>query len=592
MNQLERHRWDDGQLVSATLSGDRHAGDVLFARYDSYAHRIAVLYTSSPDAANEAVAAGRALAFEKLGTLRDPERFGAWMATIVRNSAASAQRQQSREVPRAELPDLQYLDPRPEDADEDNERLARARSALLSLPVRDRKALELSVYERLPVSEVAAALMIDVNTAYQVLSRARKRARRAYLTPAIPDDAPAACQKCAAKTPDYIRGLQGVRAKVDAHVETCSGCRARLAEMLAESSRIKGLFSFAPIGLVVSAKGLIRRVTPTKTPHLVTAGAIGSAVAVAAGTLGALAAIHHASTSSNGPSTVASSTTKSTRTAPRHGETSRLGRPHPSMDPGPAISRPISAVTPVSQPTKSATTVTQPTPTPPSAAANSPSDPGPAATVTTTTLPEPGTLLSGDASTNDARGWANAQWSGTTHYAPGPHAGTESFAFDGTNGLTIPGLAQLGGSDFTVSFDLNTTETASAAHPVDLIGYRTACALSDFFDVRLGATAPAGGVQVEFDTASGATVLRSSGGINDGTWHYVSMTRAGTTMTLSVDGVVEASASIAAATSIRNAGTWQVANGDPCIGHDGTAGLIGSMGDIYVGPTADAPANG
>ena len=88
MNQLERHRWDDGQLVSATLSGDRHAGDVLFARYDSYAHRIAVLYTSSPDAANEAVAAGRALAFEKLGTLHDPERFGAWMATIVRNSAA------------------------------------------------------------------------------------------------------------------------------------------------------------------------------------------------------------------------------------------------------------------------------------------------------------------------------------------------------------------------------------------------------------------------------------------------------------------------------------------------------------------------
>ena len=43
----------------------------------------------------------------------------------------------------------------------------RARSALLSLPVRDRKALELSVDERLPVSEVAAALMIDVNTAFK-----------------------------------------------------------------------------------------------------------------------------------------------------------------------------------------------------------------------------------------------------------------------------------------------------------------------------------------------------------------------------------------------------------------------------------------
>ena len=186
---------------------------------------------------------------------------------------------------------------------------------------------------------------------------------------------------------------------------------------------------------------------------------------------------------------MASSTTKSTRTAPVDGETSRLGRPHPSMDPGPAISRPISAVTPVSQPTKSATTVTQPTPTPPSAATNSPSDPGPAATVTTTTLPEPGTLLSGDASTNDARGWANAQWSGTAHYAPGPHAGTETFVPTVPTGLPFrawPNSVEVILRSASISI---TTETASAAHPVDLIGYRTACALSDFFDVRLGATA-------------------------------------------------------------------------------------------------------
>ncbi len=589
MNQLERHRWDDGQLVSATLSGDRHAGDVLFARYDSYAHRIAVLYTSSPDAANEAVAAGRALAFEKLATLRDPDRFGAWMATIVRNSAASAQRQQSREVPRAELPDLQYLDPKPEDADEDNERLAKARAALLSLPVRDRKALELSVYERLPVSEVAAALMIDVNTAYQVLSRARKRARRAYLTPAIPIDAPAACQKCAAKTPDYIRGLQGVRAKVDAHVETCSACRARLAEMLAESSRIKGLFSFAPLGVVVSAKGLIRRATPTKTSHLVMAGAVGS-VAVAAGALGAVGALHHTSPSSHHAVSTALVTPKAGRYSPRRGDRIGPTRTHPSTDPGPAAPRPLSAITPLAQPTKTTTSTTQPGATAPSAAAV-PLTPA-VLPATTTTIPEPGTLLTGGGSPNDARGWANAQWNGTPEYAAGPYAGTQSFAFDGSNGLSIPGLAQLNGNDFTVSFDLNTTEAADAAHPVDLIGYRTSCSLSNFFDVRLGASAPSGGVLVEFDTSAGATVLRSANGITDGSWHHVSITRSGTSVTLSVDGVQEASSSVAADTTISNGATWQVANGDPCIAHDGTTALTGSMGDIYVGPTADAPSNG
>ena len=209
----------------------------------------------------------------------------------------------------------------------------------------------------------------------------------------------------------------------------------------------KGCSLFGQFRLAVSAKGLIRRVT-TKTPHLVTAGAIGSAVAVVAGVTLARTGGHP----SRGPPVRMVQArwprVRPMHQLPPHGETSRLGRPHPSTDPGPAISRPISAVTPVSQPTKSATTVTQPTPTPPSAAANSPSDPGPAATVTTTTLPEPGTLLSGDASTNDARGWANAQWSGTAHYAPGPHAGTESFCSTVPTGLPFqPG--RVGGSDFT-----------------------------------------------------------------------------------------------------------------------------------------------
>ena len=582
MQDLDRQRWNDRDLVSATLSGDKYAGDVLFARYESYSRRIAVRYTSSPDAAAEAAAAGKALAFEKLDTLRDPDRFGAWMATIVRNSAATAQRQRSREVPHAEVPELQPADTAPEQSAPNETRLLRARAALLSLSPRDRQALELSVYERLPVNEVAAALMIDVNTAYQVLSRARKRARRAYLTPRVPDDAPLACHKCSAKTPDYLRGLQSVRAKVEAHVEFCSGCRARLADMLAESTRIKGLFSLVPLGLAGSWSAFVRRLAPHSGGHVVVAGAVVSGLAVMAGVASAYVAIapgvHHGATRGGA--------TRVPADASYHLVAPPLVAPE-STAPTTTTSVPVSLGTAA---TVTTTTTTTPPHTVAPRSALAPTTKAPISaitplTTTTTSIPhKAGTLLSGNGTTKDENGSADATWEGTSAYDSGPTSGTQSFDFTGTNGLTDGHLEQLGSSDITVSFDLNTIQKMSPSGAVDLLGYRSSCQGGDFFDVRLGASAASGDIEVEFDTATTPTVLYSTVPVNDGTWHQIVITRRGNSLSLRVDGGTASTTTLATGADVTNSAVWQMADGDPCVGQDGTTSLIGSMANIYVGP--------
>jgi RNA polymerase sigma factor (sigma-70 family) len=603
MKQMDRHRWDDRELVSAMLSGDRSAGDVLFARYDSYSQRIALRYTSSPDAAAEAVAAGKALAFEKLETLRDPDRFGAWMATIVRNSAATAQRQQSREVPHAEVPEVQQTDAS-EDSSINSDRLRRARQALLSLSVRDRKALELSVYERLPVTEVAATLMIDVNTAYQVLSRARKRARRAYLTPTVPDDASIACKNCAAKTPDYIRGLQNVRTKVDSHVETCAACRARLAEMLAESIQIKGLFSIAPLGLIAGLHTIATRALPKVPAHVLIAGAAVSTVAVMTGATGIYLRGHNPGasarkstalgTAKGGVTGGSADTSHKTVTSPLAG--SGAASPAPPVASRPATGTspsPRSKVGPTVPPLTLAASDSPPSSPHSVTSTSSPTTKPTTATTTTTTKPTPevtsvaGTLLTGNGTATDQNGNANAFWSGSPAYNPGPKSGTESFGFNGGNGLTDPGLAQLGGANFTISFDLKTDQQMIGSGSVDLLGYRPTCDSGEFFDIRLGSSAGPGKVWVELYANSSTAVLASTAAVNDGTWHQITITRVGTDLTLSVDGTIESTTALPAGASIENSADWQVADGDPCIGEDGTTALIGSMANIYVGPNAD-----
>jgi RNA polymerase sigma factor (sigma-70 family) len=222
------------------------AAQMLFARYERHLRRVAAKSTNSRADADEAVDAARALAWSELATLRNPDRFAAWTAAIVRNCVVNEQRVRARELPVPAVPESSFED---EELGADEiraSRTRRARKAVTALSDRDRTAIEMAVVKGMPVAAVGAQLEISENAAYQLLYRARKRLRRAYLTPVLPDDASPACRQCAARFPDYLSGNASAAIFVDRHIEGCDDCRARLAEILEDAQTMKGAFGLLP----------------------------------------------------------------------------------------------------------------------------------------------------------------------------------------------------------------------------------------------------------------------------------------------------------------------------------------------------------
>jgi RNA polymerase sigma factor (sigma-70 family) len=232
--------------VLAAQGRDRVAGELLFARYDQMLCRVAARATRSPTEAEEAVAAARAQAWAQLPTLRDPERFGAWLAAIVRNCVVNEQRLHAKEIPVFDVPEIPVEDAELGEDEIRALRSRRAQTAVMALSERDRAAVEMAVVKKLPVSAVAAEFDISENSAYQLLHRARKRLRRAYLTPTLPDHASAACRQCATRFPDYVSGKLEDTVFVDRHIADCEDCRARLSEVLEDSLVMKGAFGLVP----------------------------------------------------------------------------------------------------------------------------------------------------------------------------------------------------------------------------------------------------------------------------------------------------------------------------------------------------------
>jgi RNA polymerase sigma factor (sigma-70 family) len=237
----------DGELVLAAQAGDAAAAQLLFARYDERLRREAIRVTASMSDATEVAAAARALAWEKLGTLRNPDRFGPWLFRIVRNCAVNEHRIRARATPVAEIPEQVHED---DDVAETLERLERGehlQRAVSSLSQRDREALKMAVVDDLPVATVASRFGITANATYQLLHRARRRLHHAYLTPVVPTGAPRICRDCADRTAAYVDGSASasVRAFVDEHVSDCEPCNERLAAMSSESERCAGVFVFA-----------------------------------------------------------------------------------------------------------------------------------------------------------------------------------------------------------------------------------------------------------------------------------------------------------------------------------------------------------
>lgn len=151
----------DAELVPRALAGDRWGRDVLYRRHARYLLAIATRLLSNRGEGEEVVQDTFVVAFEKLGTLRDPAALRAWLTRIVVTLVQRRMRRDrllrflglDRGLDDATLDVLAAPTLRPDDRAE----LALADRVLQRLPTRKRIAWMLRRVEGLPLVEVASA---------------------------------------------------------------------------------------------------------------------------------------------------------------------------------------------------------------------------------------------------------------------------------------------------------------------------------------------------------------------------------------------------------------------------------------------------
>jgi RNA polymerase sigma factor (sigma-70 family) len=164
----------DAAVVERVLDGDREAYAVLVERYQRSAHAVAIGILRDFQAAEDATQEAFVAAFEKLGDLRKPERFGPWLIRITRRKALDALRQR-RVISPPEQGEEVAIDPVDPALGEASARLL---AEVQRLPGKERQTVMLRHFDGLGVKEIALHLGQAVGTVTKSLSRAHARLRK------------------------------------------------------------------------------------------------------------------------------------------------------------------------------------------------------------------------------------------------------------------------------------------------------------------------------------------------------------------------------------------------------------------------------
>jgi RNA polymerase sigma factor (sigma-70 family) len=173
---------DDDRYVRATLQGDSAAYETLVERYAATLAGIAFARTGLREAAADVAQETLCEAYERLGTLNDPARFGPWICRMAANKAISWVRRKGAERRALEERRIEREDRQPPRspfaAAAEDEELARVLAAMESLSEADREVLMLRYYNGLGRAETAELLEIRPAALDKRLQRALERLQR------------------------------------------------------------------------------------------------------------------------------------------------------------------------------------------------------------------------------------------------------------------------------------------------------------------------------------------------------------------------------------------------------------------------------
>ena len=194
---------DDTILIEATLNGDRRAFEGLVRKYQSATYALAVARLQDAAAAEEIAQDVFVCAYQKLGQLRDPSRFGAWLRSITLRQCGMWLRSNKRKVHTRSLPEeeMGVAMSSVKDVGQGGKNLFDIAVMIGELPEALRAAAVLCLEEELSPSAAAAVLGIRPGTLRKRLHDARaklqcrivEKAERELRLHLLPKDFPQRC---------------------------------------------------------------------------------------------------------------------------------------------------------------------------------------------------------------------------------------------------------------------------------------------------------------------------------------------------------------------------------------------------------------
>jgi RNA polymerase sigma factor (sigma-70 family) len=161
-------------VISLAISGDEAAFTLIVAAHHADMLRIAHVVCGDTDIAADAAQAGWAIAWRRLGSLRDPDRLRPWLMSIAANEA----RQLVRARQRRRLREIALSEPTSAAADVGLATRVDLTNALATLELRDRILLGLRYVAGLDSAEIGREVGMSATAVRSRLSRATDRLRR------------------------------------------------------------------------------------------------------------------------------------------------------------------------------------------------------------------------------------------------------------------------------------------------------------------------------------------------------------------------------------------------------------------------------
>ncbi len=252
----------DPALVLRAQAGDPDALTALAEQVRPTAQRFASRFLGDPTRGEDVAQVALMKAFSRLGDVRAPAAFPAWLMRIVRNECLNELScEKHAQVPMSLLADEGTQIQAPAGgADDPEEALLRSqlqdlvRRVAATLPHHHRQALVMRALEDRTYEEISQALDVPVSVARVWYFRARKRFRTSFVTMMVARrGVPALCQEMGEAIAEMIEGTLAAadRPRLQGHLDSCGVCRQTEDELRNTAFR-------SPTRAMVLGLGLLR----------------------------------------------------------------------------------------------------------------------------------------------------------------------------------------------------------------------------------------------------------------------------------------------------------------------------------------------